>query len=185
MAIGFVDMVSDTERVLVVESADHGMHWTNPIVASRRPWGRGHGAISRLAIAATADGQVLAIGGKPDDSFYLDTIRVVRMRGATGPSTTQFVVPPPTSDGFVLAVTPCGPIVMLIQTFSLTPQLFELTVPRDSLVTRIRPLLSASGFATFPAVAAGRWSGIAVFAYNTETGAPARSAAMTLPLCSP
>jgi hypothetical protein len=185
VAIGFVDMVSDTERVLVAESTDDGMHWTNPIVASRRPWGRRHGSVSRLAVAATADGQVLAIGEKPDDSFYLDTIRVVRMKGATDRSTTQLLVPPPTSDGFVLAGAPCGPIVMLIQTFSRTPQLFELTLPRDSLATTIRPLLSTAGFASFPGVAAGRRSAIAVFAYNADTDAPVRSVAMSLHVCSP
>lgn len=182
--VGFVDMVSDTERVVVAESTDEGVHWTNPIVASRRRSGPGRGFISRLALAASADGPVLAIGEKPADSFYLDTIRVVRVSGASGASTARFVVPPPMSDGFALAVAPCGAIVMLIQTFSHTPQLFELTLPRDSLTVSARPLLRDASFMTFPGVAVGGKSGIAVFAYSAETGAPGRSAAMTLPVCS-
>ena len=182
VAIAFVDAASDTERVVVVESADDGMHWASPIVTSRRL--RGQGSVSRLALATTAEGQVLAIGEKPDDGFYLDTIRVVRMKAATGASTTQIVVPPPTSDGFAMAAAPCGAIAMLVQTFSRTPQLYALTLPRDSPAEAIRPLLSAAGFATFPGVAASARSGIAMFAYGTERGVPGRSAAMPLHVCS-
>ncbi|HEY5062418.1 MAG TPA: hypothetical protein VII52_12835 [Gemmatimonadaceae bacterium] len=182
VVIALVDGTSDPERVVVVESVDQGKHWTNPIAASSRP--REQGSVSRLALAATTDGQVLAIGEKANDSFYLDTIRVLRMKGGTGPSTTRLILPPPTADGFVLTVPPCGPVVMLIRTFSLHPQLFELTLPRHSSAPVIRPLLSTTGFVTFPGVAAGRRSAIAVFSYDTVPRTPGRSAAMTLPVCS-
>jgi hypothetical protein len=58
-------------------------------------------------------------------------------------------------------------------------------VPRDASPTVIRPLLSDSGTVAFPAIAVNRRSVIAVFAYSATKGTPARSVAMTLPVCSP
>jgi hypothetical protein len=183
VVVAVVDEPRDTSRVMVVESTDHGTHWTNPIVASRRP--RLQGSVSRLVFAPTADGILLAIGEKASDSFYLDTIRVVRMKGANRPSTTRFIDPAATVDGFELAAAPCGSAVMLLRTYSLTPQLFALTLPRDSLVPVIRPLFAPARVATFPGLAVGRRSALTVFGFDSATGAPWRSVAMTLPVCPP
>lgn len=183
VVIALVDEPLDTARVMVVESTDSGTHWTNPIVASWRP--RSEGSVSHLAFGTTADGLLLAIGEKANDSFYLDTIRVLRLYGAPARSTPQFVTPPPTADQFVLAGTSCGAVVMLTRNFSSNLQIFQVTIPRDSSGAVTRPLLSTAGFSASPGVAAGRRSAIAMFAYNTAAGAPGRSAAMTLPVCSP
>lgn len=179
VVIGLVTRVSDTEHVTLVESTDQGKHWTNGTVVSRRSGA----SVANLALAATTDGQLLVIGEKRLDTFHLDTIRVVRMRGATRSSTTQVIVPPPTSSALVLAVAPCGSAVILIRTFSLIPQVFELTIPRDSLARLSRPVLSTAAIAAFPGVGASRRSVIAVFAYTASRGTAARSVAMTLPIC--
>jgi uncharacterized RDD family membrane protein YckC len=179
VVIGLVAMVSDTQRVTLVESTDQGKHWTNGTVVSRRSGA----SVANLALAATTDGQLLVIGEKRLDTFYLDTIRVLRLKGATGSSIAQVIVPPPTSAAFVLTVAPCGAAVMLIRTFTLTPQIFELTIPRDSLARMSRPVLSTATIAAFPGVGASQRSVIAVFVYTATRGTPARSVAMTLPAC--
>jgi len=83
-----------------------------------------------------------------------------------------------------MAAAPCDAIMMLIQTLSLTPQLFELTLRRDSTAITIRQLLSAPGIATFPGIGGSERSGIAVFTYKSDSAASVRSAAMTLHACS-
>jgi hypothetical protein len=167
---------------MIVESSDHGTRWTHPIVASWRP--RTQGSVSRLAFAPTADGLLLAIGEKPNESPYLDTIRVVRLTGDARPSTTRFIDPPETVDGFELAAVSCGSAVMLLRTLSATPQIFELILPRDSLAPVIRPLFASARVATFPGLAAGRRSAVAVFLYIATTETPWRNAAKALPVCS-
>ena len=181
--LAVVDEPRDTSRVMVMKSVDHGAHWTSPIVASWRP-GR-QGSVSRLVFAPTAHGLLLAIGEKANDSFYLDTIRVLLLKGGARPSRTQVIEPPPTVAGFVMAVAPCDSVVMLLRTFSLAPQLLELTLPGDSETRVIRPLLATARVAMFPGIAAGPRSAIAVFGYARSTGTPWRSVAMTLPACSP
>ncbi|MEP6622389.1 MAG: hypothetical protein ABJE47_23905 [bacterium] len=179
--VGYVDAVIDTERVMLVQSTDQVTHWKNAVVASQRVGG----FVTSLAIATTTEGYLVAIGEKAPDSFYLDTIRVLRSTGAIGPSVTQLIAPPPTSDGFALALASCGSAVMLIRTFSLTPQIFELTIPRDAPITMSRPLLRSAAAAVFPGIAASGRSAIAVFAYTSASDTPARSVAMTLPGCVP
>jgi hypothetical protein len=169
----------DSSRVMVIESTDHGAYWTNPIVASSRP--RLQGKVTRLAFARMPDGLLLAVGEKPNDSFYLDTIRIVRLKGAIRPPATRFIEPPETIDGFELAMAPCDSAVMVLQTFSLKPQLYELRLPIDSAAPVIRPLSDAANMATFPGIASGRRSPIAVF---FEMGTPWRTVAMTVRACS-
>jgi hypothetical protein len=180
--VALIDEPRDTARVMVVESTDHGAHWTNPIVASSRP--RMQGAVSRLAFASTADGLLLAIGEKARSSFYLDTIRVVRLTGITRPWTTRFIEPPPDVDGLELAAAQCGSAVMLLRTLSGRPQVFELTLPTDSTASMIRPVLASATISAFPGLWAGRRSAIAVFGYIAAAGSPWRNAAMPLRVCS-
>jgi hypothetical protein len=183
IAIALVDERLDTARVMVLESTDHGMHWTNPLVASRRP--RLEGTVTRLSFATTDAALILAIGEKAANSFQLDTIRTVRLEGSRGLSAPRFVPPPPAADQFVLTGTSCGPVIMLTRSLSAKPQVIQVTIPSKSMPTVSRPLLGQSGFSVFPGIIAARRSVIAVFTYNSETGARAQTAAMTLSVCPP
>lgn len=183
MFAAVMDAVSDTERVWVVESADHGKEWKNPTVVSSRP--RMQRSVSRLAFATTRDGLLLAIGEKAENSFYLDTIRLLRLDGSGRVRSAQFVPPPPQADQFVLAGTSCGSVVILTRSFSATPRISEITIPRNSLPMPSRPLLDSAGLSLFPAVAPAGPSVIAAFVYNPAMNTRVRNAAMPIPVCSP
>lgn len=172
----------DTARVMVLESTDHGKQWTNPVVVSSRL--KVQGSVSHLALVRTANGLVLAIGEKSNDSFYLDTIRVLRLQGSRPLSTPQFVPPPPTADQFVMAGTSCGSIVILTRSLSAKPQIFQITIPPDSSRTVSRPLLDSAGFSAFPGITAAGQSVIAAFVYTPATNTPPRNAVMPLHVCS-
>jgi hypothetical protein len=103
--------------------------------------------VSSLRITPTPDGQLIAIEEKAFDELHFDTIRVVRASLTTGTSSTRVVMPPLTADGFVLAAAPCGAAVMLMRTFSMTPQVFEMTIPANSPPDPIRPLISDAAIA--------------------------------------
>ncbi len=180
VVVGLVRQASDTQRVMLFESTDQGRHWASAIVASERVGGM----VSHLALATTSDGQLLAIAEKGSDSFYLDTIRVLRTSRKTGRVVTRVVAPPSLSAGFAMAVAPCGSALMLIRTFSVTPQVFQFTIPPDGPATTAKPLLNIAANAVFPGAAAIGRSMITVFAYNTDRDTPARSVAMTRPACS-
>ncbi len=180
--VALVDERLDTARVVVLESSDHGNHWTNPRMVASRP--RREGSFSRLAFVATDDGFVLAIGEKADKSYYLDTIRVLRLHGSTVLSATQFL-PPTAADQFVMTGTACGSAVMLTRELSATPQLVEITIPRSSPISEGRRLLEKAGLSTFAGIVAGPQSVVAVFAYNPEVGTAAHTAALTLRVCPP
>jgi hypothetical protein len=183
VVVAAIDQPGDTSRVMVIESTDHGVHWTSPIVASSRL--RRQGSVTRMAFARMSDGLLLVIGEKPDDSFYLDTIRVVHLKGATRRPTTRFIDPPETVDGFELAALPCGSVVMLLRTFTLTPQLFELTLAADSSAPAVVPLFAPARIAAFPGIGASQRSAIAVFGYDSANGTPWRTVAMEVRGCSP
>jgi hypothetical protein len=183
VVVALVDGARDPAQVVIVESRDRGTHWVDLGVASQRP--RLEGSVSRLAFAPTAEGLLLAIGEKPSNSLYLDTIRVLRLGPKTGSSAKRFIMPPPMVDGFEFAGVSCGSAVMLLRTFSGLPQLFALTLSRDSSARVIRPLLANARVATYPGLAVGQRSAIAVFGYDTAANTPWRSVAMSVPLCSP
>jgi len=181
--IALIDERLDTARVMVLESTDHGMHWSNPLIASQRP--RIEGTVTRLSFATTDEALILAIGEKAANSFQLDTIRVVRLEGSRGLSAPRFVSPPPAADQFVLTGTSCGSVIMLTRSLSATPQVTQIAIPSKSLPVVSHPLLGKSGFSAFPGIIAARRSVIAVFTYNLEAGARAQTAAMVLSACPP
>jgi hypothetical protein len=181
VAVGFVDVTADTQRVTIVESVDDGIHWINPLVVSRRAGG----IVTSIRFFMTHDGEAVAIAEKPYNSFYLDTVRWLRRTQLHGGLTQQIVAIPPLSAGLQMATTPCGSAWMLIHTFSLTPKVFVVTIPRDLSSTAMQPLLSDSGTTAFAALAAGPRSLVAVFAYTARRGTPAQSVAMSLRNCSP
>lgn len=184
LVVALVDARADTEHVIVVESSDQGRHWMNPIETSRRATRTG--SISRLAFASTPDALLLAIGEKANDSFFLDTIRVVRITGPTTVSTIQVLKPPAAVDQFVLTGTSCGSVVVLTSNLSTNLQIDRLTIPRASSGVVSEPLLRMGGFSAFPGVAATRQSAVAVFAYGPPNAmSPPLSAAMPLRVCPP
>lgn len=141
----FVNDSSDPARVVLVRSGDDGRSWAPLLVMPTRP--RSQASVSRIAIAATPKGLVLVVGEKPDDSFFLDTIRVHRIRGTRVTSTVALAAPQ-SADQFVVAATRCGAVVMLTRSFSTSPQVSRITLRADEDRPIIVKHLKAAGFST-------------------------------------
>jgi hypothetical protein len=159
-------------------STDHGDHWTHPTFVASQPGE----FVSALAFAPTRTGQLLAIGAKRPDSFYVDKFQIVMWAADT--VTTHDVMPPAYTDRFVLTGTPCGSPLMLAQTFTQTPRIFAIMVADSAPRADYQPLISGAAISASAGVTSSPRSVIAAMDYQTRLGTPTQSFAAPIAACS-